>query len=204
MSPATRTSVATGRIERKTSPWVAVTAATSSGRTTNIRVRTTSARPKPASPMARSAIAKIARACAPASSGWADLPSGPASLAPATQHVSPIAPARAQPIARRHPGAGGRVGVRRPARRRIADAEPEPLGEGDGVLDEPARSFELLHRPPVGHRLELGGRVGNRQPAEQLADRRLGRLEVLAPHRPDVDPQRATFGHDVWPRPARA
>ncbi|HEV8489991.1 MAG TPA: hypothetical protein VGQ58_09420 [Candidatus Limnocylindrales bacterium] len=95
MSAGTSTIVAAGRIAPKTSPWTRPIAADDAAMsTTNIRVRTTSASEKPPSSRARPTISKAARACAAASPGWRDRPSGPASVVPATQHESPTTTAR--------------------------------------------------------------------------------------------------------------
>ena len=94
MSAPTSTSVAAGRISPKTAPWTARISSQRVMSVTNIRVRTTSARAKPASARAASMISRTARVWAPASPGWREMPSGPASVVPATQHESPTTIAR--------------------------------------------------------------------------------------------------------------
>ena len=94
ISALTSTIVAAGRMAPNTSAWTGVTSAARAMSVTNIRVRTTSARPKPASASAASMIARLARAWAAISPGWLDRPSGPASVVPATQHESPTTIAR--------------------------------------------------------------------------------------------------------------
>jgi len=49
---------------------------------------------KPACSSAVAMMPNAARACAAASPGWSDAPSGPASVVPETSHVSPYATAR--------------------------------------------------------------------------------------------------------------
>jgi hypothetical protein len=94
MREATPTIVAAGRISPKMSPWTADTAADPAMSTTKILVRTTSCSENPPSPSARSMIAKIVRACAAMSPGCCEVPSGPASVVPATQQPSPTTIAR--------------------------------------------------------------------------------------------------------------
>ena len=91
---ATTTIDAAGRIAANRSPCAARTAGIEAGSVTYIRVRTTSARANPPSARARSMMSSAARACAPASPGWRDRPSGPASVVPDTQQPSPTTTAR--------------------------------------------------------------------------------------------------------------
>ena len=83
-----------GRMVPNRAPWAASTGPTASGSVTNIRVRTTSVSANPASASAASMMSSAAAACAPASPGWRDRPSGPASVVPDTEHASPITTAR--------------------------------------------------------------------------------------------------------------
>ena len=92
--PATATIVAAGRMSRNTSPWTAESASENAMSVTNIRVRTTSKSVNPPSISARSMISKIARAWPATSPGCSDAPSGPASVVPATQQLSPMTTAR--------------------------------------------------------------------------------------------------------------
>ena len=113
--------------------------------------------------------------------------------------LPPIGP---RPSRLGHAEAGRRVGVGRAAGRRVGDLEPERLGDGARVVDQPPAPLELLHRPPAGHRRELDGRVRDDRRLGDAPDLRLGRLERFAGHRADVHLERAALGHDVRPRPA--
>ena len=90
MRALTTTSVAAGRIDPNTSPCTVATGMAWAGSVTYIRVRTTSSSPNPASPRARSMIARAARAWPAGSPGW----SVPGSVVPETQHASPTTVAR--------------------------------------------------------------------------------------------------------------
>ena len=85
---------------------------------------------------------------------------------------------------------GRRVRVGRAAGRRVARARTRAGRRAPGVVDEPAGSLELLHRPVAGHLLDrrpsCPGTVGGRG---DPADRRLGRLERLARSSPAGRPR---------------
>jgi hypothetical protein len=88
--------VAAGRTSPKTAPCTAPTESASAGSTRNIRVRTTSRIPAPASVSAASMIAKQRRAWRPASSGHE--PSGNTGPVPETRTRSPTRTAREKPM----------------------------------------------------------------------------------------------------------
>jgi hypothetical protein len=86
--------VAAGRMAPNSSPWTASTSAERDMSVTYIRVRTTSPSVKPASERAFSTMANAARAWPPGSAAWSERPSGPASVVPETQQLSPTTTAR--------------------------------------------------------------------------------------------------------------
>src|SRR6478736_3562525 len=120
-----------------------MTAGASSIATTYIRVRTTSRSEKPASASAVSMIRQTALAWAPASPGWSDWWSGPASVVPLTQHPSPTTTARLYPTDFSH-------GPPDEIRRRSATGPP---AEDDGIAAdrEQQRRDERRPRHDRGH-----------------------------------------------------
>jgi hypothetical protein len=76
-------------------------------------------------------------------------------------------------------------------------SNPSRLASATGVVDEAAGPFELLHRPPAGHLRHLAGRVRHDEGRQEVANRRLGCLEILASDGPDVDLEVAALGDDV-------
>ena len=84
-----------------------------------------------------------------------------------------------------------------------ATSKPSALGDGLGVLDQPAAPLELLHRPPAGHRLEVDGRVGDLgrlgDPRGSSASAVSSASRVVARTSTSSD---APLGDDVRPRPA--
>ena len=80
---------------------------------------------------------------------WSAARSSPTSRYSAGEwSLPPIGP---RPSSDGHAHPGGRVRVGRAAGRGVLDLEPEPLASATGVIDQPARPLELLHRPPAGH-----------------------------------------------------
>src|SRR6186997_408881 len=96
-----------------------------------------------------------------------------------------VATDRPEAVEARDAQPGRRVGVRRATGRGVGDLEAKRSRYALGVLDEPAAAFELLHRPPARHRLEVDGHVGDLDRLGDLADRGFGRLERLASGGPD-------------------
>ena len=120
----------------------------------NIRVRTTSSSAKPPSARARSMIAKTARAWPAMSPGCCDVPSGPASVVPATQHASPTTTARLYPATRSH---GPPDEIRSVARRSLRGGEPRvvgPPGEDLGIAGD-RQQQPGQHRRPRHDRVDL-------------------------------------------------
>ena len=66
------------------------------------------------------------------------------------------------------------------------------------MVDEPAGPLELLHRPPAGHRLDLGASCRARRAREQSPGSPASAASrSVAADRPDVDLERAALGDDV-------
>jgi hypothetical protein len=113
-----------------------------------------------------------------------------------------VAADRTEPVERRHAQAGGRVGIGRAARGRVRDRETQPLRDGLGLRDQPARPFELLHGQPRDEDVRVDRRVGHLRRSGDRAHGGLGLGQALGGRGPDIDLEFAPFSHHVGSRPA--
>ena len=110
-----------------------------------------------------------------------------------------VAADRTQAVERGHAQAGRRVGVRGAAGRRVAEAEAEARGEGDGLLDEPrgdrAASPSASGGPSPRSSVVTSGTWFARG---DRADLGLGRLEVRPGRAAQVDLERRPSRRRRW------
>ena len=174
---------------------------------TNIRVRTTSARPKPASARAASMIARTARVCPARSPGWSDRPSGPASVVPATQHAvadhdrPAVAGDRLERAARRDPPASRRAVTAGSRARPGPPGRPRSPGAGRPAASSAARSSRPRGTRPANGRCRRSGRVrrGSGCPCPRSCWRRTRRRWTASR---DLEPERLRDGLRVLHEPA--